>query len=146
MILCDNEQISEQIEPEVRAVIDSWSEEVRRAGLELRGLVYETASQLPEVGPLSEMLKWNQPAYLVKQTGAGTTIRMGQTKNGSRLGLYVHCQTTLVDTFRLHYCDQLEFEKKRAILLDPGLELPRGPLRHCISLALTYHLGSGPIN
>ncbi len=132
--------MSEKIKPEVRSIIDSWNEEVRRAGLELRSLIYETASQLPEVGRLSEMLKWNQPAYLTKQTGAGTTIRMGEAENGSRLGLYVHCQTTLVDSFRLHYSDQLEFDKNRAILLDPELDFPTSALRHCISLALTYHL------
>jgi hypothetical protein len=111
--------LSGTIEPEVRAVIEGWSKEVQSAGLNLRSLIYETARQLPEIGPLVEMLKWNQPAYLTRQSGTGTTVRMGEANNGTRLGLYVHCQTSLVETFRLHYPDQLEFDKNRGILLDP---------------------------
>ncbi len=128
-----------EIDPAVNAIIAGWSNPVREAALEVRSLIYDTASNLPQVGFLSEMLKWNQPAYLTNQTGAGTTIRMGETRDGTRLGLYVHCQTSLVDTFRLHYSDQLEFEKKRAIILHPEISQTLKPLRHCIALALTYH-------
>jgi hypothetical protein len=134
-----NSKMTMDIDPAVNAIIAGWSNPVREAALEVRSLIYDTASKLPQVGILSEMLKWNQPAYLTNQTGAGTTIRMGETRDGTRLGLYVHCQTSLVDTFRSHYSGQLEFEKKRAIILHPELSQTLKPLRHCIALALTYH-------
>jgi len=127
------------IDPAVKAIITGWRDPVREAALEVRSLIFDTASTLPQVGVLSEMLKWNQPAYLTSQTAAGTTIRLGETRDGTRLGLYVHCQTSLIDTFRLHYGGQLEFEKKRAIILHPDISNMLKPLRHCIALALTYH-------
>jgi len=128
-----------EIDPAVKAIIASWSGPVRNAALEVRSLIYDTATTLPQVGILCEMLKWNQPAYLTNQTKAGTTIRLGETRDGTRLGLYVHCQTSLVNTFQSHYSDQLEFENKRAIILHPDVSQSLEPLRHCIALALTYH-------
>lgn len=37
------------------------------------------------------------------------------------------------------YPDTFEFEGNRAIVLRETTELPVAPLKHCISLALTYH-------
>jgi hypothetical protein len=53
--------------------------------------------------------------------------------------MFVPCQTTLIETFRQHYSDQLEFEGRRAILFDAERQFPREQVRHCIALALTYH-------
>ena len=53
--------------------------------------------------------------------------------------LLFHCGTRLVDTFKKLYRDMLEFEGNRAIVLHETVELPVTPLKHCISLALTYH-------
>ena len=44
--------------------------------LQLRELIMKTAAATPEVGRLEETLKWGEPAYLTRQTGAGSTIRM----------------------------------------------------------------------
>ena len=52
---------------------------------------------------------------------------------------YFHCQTNLVGTFRELY-PELRFEGNRAILLDAKEEPPEAALRHCVALALTYHL------
>jgi hypothetical protein len=54
--------------------------------------------------------------------------------------MYFHCQTTLVDTFREMYRDMFAFEGNRCLVFDAKAKLPVDPLRHCISLALTYHL------
>ena len=48
--------------------------------------------------------------------------------------------TSLVESFRRHYPDELRYEGKRAILFDEDDEVPEAALRHCIALALTYHL------
>ncbi len=55
--------------------------------------------------------------------------------------VYFHCQTNLVDTFRELYPD-LKYSGNRAILLDAKDKLPEAELRHCVGLALTYHLRS----
>ncbi len=54
--------------------------------------------------------------------------------------MFFHCQTRLVDTFREIFRDDLAFEGNRAIILDAADELPEDALRHCIAMALTYHL------
>ena len=54
--------------------------------------------------------------------------------------MYVHCQTNLVSTFREIYPDSFSYEGNRSIVFDAADGLPEEELRHCISLALTYHL------
>jgi hypothetical protein len=44
-----------------------------------------------------------------------------------------------VDTFRELY-PKLSYSGNRAILLDARAKLPEAELRHCVALALTYHL------
>ncbi len=124
----------------VAAVFESWNDATRRGAMELRQLIFSTGEELKTVGSIFETLKWNQPAYLTPQTRSGSTIRMGAISQTKKLGLYFHCQTTLVETFRSHYSDQLVFEKNRAIILDPSKTLPLKALKHCIGLALTYHM------
>jgi hypothetical protein len=93
------------------------------------------------VGALEETLKWGQPSYLTPETKSGSTIRIDRHKSGDgRTALFFHCQTHLVDTFREIFRDDLEFESNRAIVLDAGDALPEEALRHCIAMALTYHL------
>ena len=53
--------------------------------------------------------------------------------------VYFHCQTDLVETFRELY-PELRYGGNRSILLDAADRLPEAALRHCVALALTYHL------
>ena len=53
--------------------------------------------------------------------------------------MFVHCQTTLVSTYREIYPDTFRFDGNRALLFSADLALPEEPLKHCIALALTYH-------
>ncbi|RED53847.1 DUF1801 domain-containing protein [Aestuariispira insulae] len=108
--------------------------------MELRALIYQVAAGIPEVGPLTETLKWGEPSYLTEESGSGTTIRINRDKKREGgLGLYVNCQTSLLGEFRALYGDQLAFDGNRAILLDCRDRLAEEELRHCIALALTYH-------
>ena len=126
----------------VDAVFGSYPAAVRRKLLALRRLIIETAAATPGVGPLEETLKWGQPSYLTALSGSGTTIRIDQVRGDARrCGLYFNCQTNLAETFRSLYPDELEFTGNRGILLDVAGEIPEAPLRHCIALILTYHLG-----
>lgn len=109
--------------------------------MRLRQLIFETAAEMDRVGPLEETLKWGQPSYLTSKSKSGTTIRIDQI--GSEHGqysLFVHCQTTLISTFRDFYPEELSYDGKRAIVFDVNEDPPENPLRHCIALALTYHL------
>ena len=109
--------------------------------LALRRLIFETARTTKGVGALQETLKWGQPSYLTPQTNSGSTIRIDRVKSAAgQYAVYFHCQTNLVETFRELYPTELRFAGNRSILLDVKDELPRAALRHCVALALTYHL------
>jgi hypothetical protein len=106
----------------------------------LRKLILETAQRTAGVGPLEEALKWGQVSYLTSETKSGSTIRIDQVKEAAgQTAIYFHCQTNLVETFRELY-PKLRFSGNRAILLDASDKLPESALRHCVALALTYHL------
>lgn len=58
--------------------------------------------------------------------------------------LYVHCQTTLVATFRKTFGATFRYEGNRALIFDAAEPLPAPELAACIALALTYHLQKRP--
>jgi hypothetical protein len=130
-------------DPAVAAVFAAYPARTRTKLLALRRLILETAAATPGVGALQETLKWGQPSYLTRESRSGSTIRIDRIppENGGpeRYALYVHCQTTLVATYRQLYRDELTFGGNRSILLDVGRPLPKAALKHCIALALTYH-------
>ncbi|WP_233349586.1 DUF1801 domain-containing protein [Henriciella mobilis] len=120
----------------VKAVYDGYPKPARIQLLKLRDLVFETAETLPETGPITETLKWGEPSYLNK---AGTTIRLAWSdKRPDVVGLFVNCQTSLLDDWREHYSETLDLIGNREIRLPLGAPLPLEPLRHCIAMALTY--------
>jgi len=107
----------------------------------LRALIYETAEEAPQIGRISETLKWGQPSYAPVKAHIGSSIRLGTPKNAAdKCALFFICHTNLVDQFREIYAETLRFEGNRAIVINPAGALPREPLKHCIAMALTYHL------
>jgi Domain of unknown function (DU1801) len=125
---------------DVAAVFATFPGRVRRRLLEVRNLIFETAADMEAVGPLTERLKWGEPAYLTEATGSGTTIRLGWFRSSERdCAVLFNCRTTLVDDFRSRFPDAFAYEKKRAILLDASEPAPRAPLSACLGMALTYH-------
>jgi hypothetical protein len=130
-------------DPQVKSVFARYPDSLRRKLMDLRQVIIDTAAQTDGVGPIIETLKWNEPAYLPKKPNVGTTIRINAVKGSTtRYAMFVHCQTTLIETFRQHYPDQFDLEGNRALVFDMEQPLPRKPLRHCIALALTYHMRS----
>jgi hypothetical protein len=108
--------------------------------LNLRDLIFATAGATEGVGELVETLKWGQPAYLPKTPRTGTTVRIDALKGrDGAYAIFFHCQTSLIETFREVYPDSLSFQGNRAIELSVDGAVPEDALRHCISLALTYH-------
>lgn len=123
--------------PAVAAVFDKYPIEHRSRMMALRKIIIDTAAQSAEIGPLEETLKWGEPSYLAKK---GSTVRLAwKAKNPDQYGLYFQCQTSLVETFRELYPDQLKFDGNRAILFDSDDLVPEEVVSHCISLSLNYH-------
>jgi hypothetical protein len=125
----------------VDAVFKAYPESIRTRLLALRRLILDTAKVTAGVGALQETLKWGQPSYLTAETGSGSTVRIDQVKSTANgYAIYFHCQTDLVETFRELYPTELSFGGNRSILLDTADKFPEAELRHCVALALTYHL------
>ncbi|MEH2489031.1 DUF1801 domain-containing protein [Bradyrhizobium sp. AZCC 2230] len=125
---------------EVSRVFEAFPPTVRRRLLDVRKLIFATAKAHDEVGPLTEALKWGEPAYLTEETGSGSTIRLGRVKDSEHPAILFNCKTTLIDTFRERFPDQFEYRQTRALLLPLSGALPKQELTVCLSLALTYHL------
>jgi hypothetical protein len=131
---------ADRIDPAIAAVLDGYAKPVKDRLLALRRLILTTARTTEGVGALEETLKWGQPSYLTCETGSGSTIRIDGVKAApNQYAIYVHCQTNLVETFRELYPD-LTYGGNRSILLDADAKMPEAALRHCVALALTYHL------
>ncbi|PHM33120.1 DUF1801 domain-containing protein [Xenorhabdus innexi] len=122
----------------VRSVFEHYPEGFQQPLLKVRELIFEVAAKTEGVGLITEALKWGQPSYLTLETGAGTTIRLDRFGD-SHIAIFVHCQTTLIDTFRTLF-PELIYSKNRAIVLDPKAELPIDELSICIEMSLTYKL------
>ncbi len=128
-------------DPAVAAVFNAYPKPLQAKLLALRRLIFKTAKATKGVGALQETLKWGQPSYLTPETKSGSTIRIDQVKStANQYAVYFHCQTDLVETFRELYPTQLSFGGNRSILLNAKDALPQAALRHCMALALTYHL------
>jgi hypothetical protein len=117
------------------------SAEMKTALMSLRDLVLDTARTTEGVGPIEEALRWDQLSFITAQTKSGSTIRIDVLRNDpNKYAVYVHCQSGLIDEFRNRYPSQMTYVDQRSIVFTLGQPLPMAELKHCISLALTYHL------
>jgi hypothetical protein len=124
----------------VAAVFKAYPPRIRSQLTALRRLILDTAQATDGVGAIKEALRWGQPSYLTTETGSGSSIRIDRVRSvPGRYAIYFHCQTDLVAGFRELY-PALTYGGNRSILLDASQPLPSAELRHCITLALTYHL------
>ena len=136
-----NKKPAAQPDPAVDAVFDAYPKPIKAKLLALRRLIFDTAKTTEGVGALQETLKWGQPSYLTPETKSGSTIRIDQVKSTpGQYAVYFHCQTDLVETFRELYPKEFRYGGNRSILLNAKGEVPEAALRHCVALALTYHL------
>lgn len=129
----------------VEMVFQAYPSEIKEKLLNLRELIFYVAEKTDGVGDLTEVLKWGQPSYLTLASKSGSTIRIDclKTKQGSktnRYGLFFHCQTNLVETFKILFPSQLNYDGNRCIFFDVHDEIPTKELSYCIELGLTYHL------
>jgi hypothetical protein len=125
---------------DVAAAFDAFPKAIGRRLLDVRRLLFQIADETEGVGPLTETLKWGEPAYLTMASGSGSTIRLGRVPSSEHdCAVLFNCRTTLVETFRDQFPDVFRFEKNRAILLGSAAPLPDTVLAICLRMALTYH-------
>jgi hypothetical protein len=125
--------------PSVERVFGAHPPELRKRLMRLRQLIFDVAARTDGVGPLEETLKWGEPAYVTTQSKSGSTIRIDRKRGDRpRYAIDFNCQTTLVDTFRTLFPEELEFEGNRAIVFDQSGRVPVKVLSACIGMALTY--------
>ena len=110
---------------------------------DLRAIILAAATAT-NTAPLTETLKWGQPAYLPSRK-EGTTIRLGwKPEQPDTIGLYVHCQTTLVDQYRSRFPTEFQYQNNRAVLIPATQPLNSDALHQIAALALTYHRNKTP--
>lgn len=101
----------------------------------LRSLVMQVACE-QNFGVVIEAIKWGELSFSVK---SGSPFRMAwKAKTPTNYHLYFHCQTKLVDTFRVLFSDELQFEGNRAIALKLEEDMPAALLYRCIAIAMDY--------
>jgi len=123
--------------PQATQIFEKYPEKVQAQMLRLRELILSTASEIERLDELEETLKWGEPSYLTKY---GSTVRMDwKEKNPDQYAMYFKCTSKLVPTFKKLYSEIFTFEGDRAIVFKLDDEIPEQELKHCISLALTYH-------
>ncbi len=128
-------------DPAVARKFSDYAPALRSKLLKLRALIFATAKNIPDVGPLRETLKWGQPSYMTTETKSGSTIRLDALPaEPGGYALYFHCQTNLIDGFRQKYGNKFRYEGNRALIFNETKPLPESELNECIAAALTYHL------
>lgn len=125
--------------PAVPEIYQGYAEPLRRELLALRDLILSAATETDGVGQIEETLKWGQPSFLTSKPKSGSTIRMDAINENS-YALYFICHTHLVESFKELYPDTFTYQGNRALVFETGQPLPVAELKHCIAMALTYHL------
>ncbi|MFY0684462.1 MAG: DUF1801 domain-containing protein [Balneola sp.] len=124
-------------DPKTVEVFENYPKPVQKRMRQLRELVLSAASEVEGLEELEETLKWGEPSYLTKH---GSTVRMDwKKKTPDQFSVYFKCTSKLVPTFKELYKDTFTFETNRAIILKTDEQIPEEELKHCITLALTYH-------
>ena len=124
----------------VASVYASQPEPQRASLLALRALLFDLAGQLDPVGQVDESLKWGSPSYVSTTPRVGTPIRLDRVTNSDvDVGVFVHCQSRVVEHFRLVHADTYRLDGTRGLLLNAHEDLPKDAVVDFMSLVLTYH-------
>jgi hypothetical protein len=131
--------MSDTMPVEVGNAFEAFPVPVRDKLIQIWKLIFSIAAETEDVVPLTETLKWGEPAYLTEVSRSGSTIRLGWPKsNPSHAAIYFNCKTSLVSTFRDIFAARRQFSGNRAVLLSTDKPLPQEALALCISMTLTY--------
>lgn len=126
--------MTEQTMPtNVAEVFASYPDEARELLLAVRSMILNEAKSKNEVGPVTETLKWGEPSYLTEKTKSGSTIRLGwKAKAPDKIGVFLNCNTSLVESYRALFPDELSYVGNREISLPIGKPMPQKALSLCL--------------
>ena len=125
-------------DPAVKDAFDALPDGIRERLLGLRQLIFDVAASTEGVGPLTETLKWGQPAYLTEQSKSGSTVRLGPTKTQGEAAVFFICHTGLVSRFKDVMPDALPYQGTRAIVFGADDAVDEDALAQCLAMALTF--------
>ena len=125
-------------DPAVQAVFENFPDAVRGRLLALRRLIFDVAESTEGVGPLTETLKWGQPAYLTEKSKSGSTVRLGVTKNPGEAAVFFICHTGLVSRFKDVMPEALPYQGTRAIVFEAEDAVNEDALAQCLAMAMTF--------
>ncbi|MEM1417820.1 MAG: DUF1801 domain-containing protein [Myxococcota bacterium] len=124
---------------DVREAFAAVPADAREPMLAVRDAIFATAGADARIGPLAEVLRWGEPSY--RPRSSGTTVRLGWSpKRPDQWGVYVSCQTTLIEGLRATAGGALRYDGNRGVLFALGDAPPLGRLRPFLAEALTYKL------
>jgi len=127
------------LNPEVGQAFAKYQTQTKQALLTIRKWIFEIAESSEDIGKIEECLKWGEPSYVSHSPKSGTSLRLSQLKsNTTEYGLYVHCQTTLIEEFRMVYPD-FKYDKNRGVIFNSSKPKNTDAVKQFIFLALTYH-------
>ena len=126
--------IKDALRTQIAKFFDAMPVDVAQLLRDARLKIFRISGEAEGIGPLTETLKWGEPAYLTEAPKTGTTLRLGQI--GGRAAVMVPCSTTIIEDARAVFGEQPEFSGKRGLIL--GGE--RQVFDYVINAALTYHI------
>ena len=126
--------IKDALPTQIAKFFDAMPVDVAQLLRDARLEIFRISGEAEGIGPLTETLKWGEPAYLTEAPKTGTTLRLGQI--GGRAAVMVPCSTTIIEDARAVFGEQPEFSGKRGLIL--GGE--RQVFDYVVNAALTYHI------
>ena len=116
-----------------------WPTEAQLKFAQIRTLILDTAARA-DVGPLTESLKWGQPAWRPNRPRTGSTLRLNWSdKMPQTLALFVDCKTTLAADIFAAYPNDFQYETNRAMRMALNAPLPESAITHLVHATFTYH-------
>lgn len=131
--------IMHPVSDDIAAAVQTWPDAAQTRFEMVRETLHNVAARA-EIGGLTEALKWGQPSWLPAKPRIGSTLRCGwHASDPERFSLYLHCQTTLVETMRTLYPTAFDYDGQRALRMSLANPAPMDAMEHCALLTLTYH-------
>lgn len=129
----------ELVDAAIKQTFDGYQPQTQKVLLQIRAWIFEIASNSEKIGGVEECLKWGEPSYVTTKPKSGTTLRIAQLKSDTtKFGMYVSCQSSLIEEFRVAYPD-LNYDKNRGVIFDVSGPLQIDVIKQFIYLALSYH-------
>ncbi|MBE7637834.1 DUF1801 domain-containing protein [Sneathiella sp. P13V-1] len=128
------------MDSDISAVFGKMPEFAANNLLKIRDLILQISDEQPSVGKITECLKWGEPSYVTHSPRTGTTVRLAWKEKDQKYGIYVPCQTTLIEDFKVAHETDLTFDKNRGILFKKGESIPMDLISSFLFHALTYHV------